>query len=76
MKPSFLLMGLTAATAAALLATRQVMPKQPQEPLRDAERLCSEVRVELMIHVAEYPDSMTISEVNRITQKCLRNLAK
>ena len=72
MKLTFSLLALCASTAALLVATGKTMPSQPQEPVRSPEELCGEVRAELLIHVAEFPGSMTVKEANHIADKCLR----
>ena len=76
MKLTFSLLALCASTAALLVATGKTMPNQPQEPLRNPRELCEQVRAELLIHVAEFPENMTIKEANHIADKCLRIHAK
>jgi len=76
MKLAFSLMALCASTAALLVATGKTMPDHPQEPSRSPRQLCEEVRAELMIHIAEFPDSMTTQEAHHIADKCLRTYAK
>ena len=76
MKLAFSLMALCASTAALLVATGQTVPNQPQEPSRSPRRLCEEVRAELLIHIAEFPDSMTTQQAHYIADKCLRTYVK
>ena len=76
MKLGFSLLALCASTAALLIATGHTTPNQPQEPSRSPRQLCEEVRAELMIHIAEFPDSMTIQQAHYIADKCLRTYAK
>ena len=76
MRLTFSVLALCASTAALLVATGQTMPSQPQEPSRSPRQLCEEVRAELLIHIAEFPDSMTTREAHQIADKCLRTYAK
>jgi len=76
MRLGFRLLALCASAAALLIATGNTTLNQPQEPSRSPRQLCEQVRAELLIHIAEFPDSMTTQEAHHIADKCLRTYSK